>query len=268
MARTIPGLLLAGGWLLLLLSGSFLVFWGVVVIIAILGSREYYQMVAGEEYSNLDQNVLSLIAALPILSTLFARSDTFLLGPYILLAFAILVLFVMYNYARFENPSDILIIGVFGIVYLGFFSSHLVLIHTVPGGTGWLILLTAITAGSDTGAYWIGRRWGKNKLCPSISPRKTKEGAVGGVCGGLLAALIVFWCLDVRTSVLMVLGLSIALSVIGMVGDLLESIIKRGTDTKDSGTILRGHGGILDRVDSLLFAGPFLYYIIFYLHLS
>ena len=156
--------------------------------------------------------------------------------------------------------------GVLGILFIGFLASHLVMIRGLTDGAGWLMILTAITAGTDTGAYWIGCRWGKRKLCPSISPNKTVEGGAGGVAGAVIAGLIMYSLLDVQSSVLMVLVLALLLSVAGMVGDLLESIIKRGTGTKDSGTILAGHGGILDRLDSLLFAGPFLYYILVYLH--
>ena len=266
MTRTIPGLLLAGGWLLLLLFGSFHIFWGAVVLIGLLGSREFIQMVIADEFSTAQQSIISLIISFPILTTIFAVDGIFLLSPGILLAFAGMLGFIMFHYASLTNPFETMMRGILGIIFIGFLASHLVMIRSFDDGIGWLIILTAITAGSDTGAYWVGCRWGKRKLCPSISPNKTVEGAVGGIAGAVIAALIVFSCLDVQTSVLMVFMLAIFLSIVGMVGDLLESMIKRGTNTKDSGTLLRGHGGILDRVDSLLFAGPFLYYILHYLY--
>jgi phosphatidate cytidylyltransferase len=149
--------------------------------------------------------------------------------------------------------------GLLGIVFIGFFGSHLVMLWSLPDGAHWLIILTAVTAGSDTCAYWVGSRWGKRKLCPNISPNKTVEGAAGGIAGGMLIGLLFFLLLDVKVGFLTILAIGCFLSITGMFGDLLESIIKRGTNTKDSGTILRGHGGVLDRTDSLLMSAPVLY---------
>lgn len=266
MARTIPGILLAGGWLLLLLFGPYLLFWGVIVLIGILGGREFTRMALSDCLPDSDHTVLSLIITIPILTTAFASQPAFIISPGLFLAFCAMIVFTMHHYSRFENPYLILNNGVMGIFFIGFLGSHLVMIRGLADGAGWLIILTAITAGSDTGAYWIGSRWGKRTLCQSISPNKTVEGAAGGIAGAVIAALFMFFLLDVQASVVMVLLLAVFLSMAGMVGDLLESIIKRGTGTKDSGTLLGGHGGILDRIDSLLLAAPFLYYILIYLH--
>lgn len=266
MARTIPGLLLAAGWLLLLLFGPYLVFWGVIVLIGILGGREFTRMALADCFQDADHTVLSVIVTIPILTTAFASQPAFIISSGLFLAFCAMVVFTMYHYSRFENPYLLLNKGVMGIFFIGFLGSHLVMIRGLADGASWLIILTAITAGSDTGAYWVGSRWGKRKLCPSISPNKTVEGAAGGIGGAVIAALFMFFLLDVQASVVMVFLLAVFLSMAGMVGDLIESIIKRGTGTKDSGTLLGGHGGILDRIDSLLLAAPFLYYILLYLH--
>lgn len=266
MARTIPGLLLAAGWLLLLLFGPYLLFWAVIVLIGILGGREFSRMALADCFRDADHTVLSLIVTIPILTTAFASQPAFIISPGLFLAFCAMVIFTMYHYSRFENPYLLLNKGVMGIIFIGFLGSHLVMIRGLADGASWLIILTAITAGSDTGAYWVGSRWGRRKLCPSISPNKTVEGAAGGIAGAVIAALSMFFLLDVQASVVMVFLLAVFLSIAGMVGDLLESIIKRGTGTKDSGTLLGGHGGILDRIDSLLLAAPFLYYILLYLY--
>ncbi|MBT8363032.1 MAG: phosphatidate cytidylyltransferase [Deltaproteobacteria bacterium] len=105
---------------------------------------------------------------------------------------------------------------------------------------------------------------GQKKLCPSISPNKTVEGAIGGVIGGVSIAILVSIIFRVPAGFFTLIVLAGSLSILGMLGDLFESIIKRGTGFKDSGTLLRGHGGILDRVDSLFFTAPFLYYILIY----
>lgn len=266
MTRTVPGILLAGGWLLLLLFGPFMLFWVVIILVGIIGGREFTKMAFPDISDDFHHTVLSFIITIPILTSAFADNSTFLLSPGLFLAFCAIIIFTMYHYGRFKNPYKLLTRGVMGIFFIGFLGSHLVMIRGLADGGSWLIILSAITAGSDTGAYWIGCRWGKRKLCPLISPNKTVEGAAGGIAGAVTAALIMYSVLDVQASVLMVFVLAVFLSMAGMVGDLLESIIKRGTDTKDSGTLLGGHGGVLDRVDSLLLAGPFLYYILRYLY--
>lgn len=137
-------------------------------------------------------------------------------------------------------------------------------IHDPPKGdemgSDLVLLLFFVVWGSDTAAYAIGTTWGKTALAPNVSPRKTVEGAVAGVLGALAAAFIARpWFFGrLREVDCLVLGLS--LGTIGIAGDLVESMFKRGSGMKDSAAIVPGHGGILDRVDSLLYAGPVLYY--------
>jgi phosphatidate cytidylyltransferase len=127
---------------------------------------------------------------------------------------------------------------------------------------GFLFILTVfiLTWTSDTGAFFIGKRFGKNKLSPSISPNKTVEGAIGGIFFSAVAAIILASLfLNINTFYAVILGIIISIS--GQIGDLFESFIKRQIGVKDSGDILPGHGGILDRFDSLMFTGPTFYYI-------
>ncbi len=131
-------------------------------------------------------------------------------------------------------------------------------------GAAWILVATAITAGSDSGAYFSGRYFGRHKLCPAVSPKKTIEGAVGGIGSAAVAALVFgCWLLD-RPQLFLLLAIAVFLSLLGVIGDLTESVIKRGAGVKDSGSCLGGHGGILDRIDSLLFAIPALYYILLF----
>lgn len=122
----------------------------------------------------------------------------------------------------------------------------------------WLVvLLLAIVWGTDAGAYYSGRAWGHRKLAPELSPNKTRVGAVGGVAVAVLAAAI--WSLLRLGSIEpTVLAIAVPISLAGQVGDLLESLLKRAAGVKDSGTIFPGHGGVLDRLDSLFVAGPVL----------
>lgn len=264
MSRTLPGLLLAIGWLLLLTLGSFQLFWAVVLLIGFLGAREYCRMAFADLLYESDRLLLPLILILPLVGTIFSRQSAFTAPLGLLLGFISLAFYVFYHYQRFEVPLKILSRGTLGLVTVGFLAAHLVLIRGMEDGAHWLIILTAITAGSDTGAYWIGSKMGKRKLCPHISPNKTIEGGLGGIVGGIGAAVVIYLIFPVNVPLPMIILLAFMLSVVGMTGDLIESVIKRGYQVKDSGSLLGGHGGVLDRVDSLLLAAPALYYLLIF----
>ncbi len=133
-------------------------------------------------------------------------------------------------------------------------------LHAIPDGPQWIILLFVLIWSSDTFAYFVGRKWGNVKLAPLISPKKTVEGFLGGLLGTMLVALMLFYAVSPFMHLPpLYVWLSVAFIVIllGVVGDLFESLLKRLAGVKDSGTLLPGHGGILDRIDSLLAALPF-----------
>ena len=149
---------------------------------------------------------------------------------------------------------------VLGILHIPLFLSYLVFIRNETNGAVWLCFLLCIIFAGDTGAYYIGSYWGKHKLCPAVSPKKTVEGAFGGLVSNLIAG-VVFKCFFLPgapwgRSILFFLSAGIA----GQVGDLFESEYKRLANIKDSGAILPGHGGVLDRFDALLFAAPVAYF--------
>jgi phosphatidate cytidylyltransferase len=128
-------------------------------------------------------------------------------------------------------------------------------------GPGWLFVTLALAFLSDTVAYIFGRLWGRHKLYPAVSPGKTWEGSLGGLVGGVLATVGFGSLLLVpELPVGHALVLGVVGSLVGQVGDLFESMLKRGYGVKDSGGILGAHGGMLDRVDALLFVGPVVYY--------
>jgi phosphatidate cytidylyltransferase len=147
-----------------------------------------------------------------------------------------------------------------GVLYVGFFVPHVALLREQPDGWRWVLFTVYAAMGSDSGAYFAGRAWGRHKLLPAVSPSKTVEGALGGLVGavliGLLCRLIFFPRLGAQETV----GLALAIAVLAALGDLCESAIKRAFGAKDSGWIIPGHGGILDRLDSLLFPFVFAYY--------
>ncbi len=127
-------------------------------------------------------------------------------------------------------------------------------------GSDLVFLLFFAVWGSDMVALYVGSYLGRRPLAPSVSPKKTVEGAIGGVLGALAAAFVARAWFMHRLSILDCVALGLGMGVIGILGDLVESMLKRGAGVKDSAALVPGHGGILDRVDSLLYAAPFLYY--------
>lgn len=169
-------------------------------------------------------------------------------------------LFPLVRHADLRGETERLALLVLGVLYVGFFIPHVCLLRQTPEGWRWVIFTLAGAMGSDTGAYFVGRAVGRHKLAPAISPGKTVEGAGGGLAGAVLAASIIAWLLDLGVTPLAMLGLALAVSVLAQFGDLTESALKRAFGVKDSGWIVPGHGGILDRLDSLLLPFVLVYY--------
>ena len=151
-------------------------------------------------------------------------------------------------------------LALLGVLYLGFFTPHVVLLRAGAWGWQWVLFTVFAAMGSDTGGYFAGRAFGRHKLAPAISPSKTYEGTIGAVAGAMLNAwlshVLFFPALAVREAV----ALGAAISLLAQLGDLCESALKRAFGAKDSGWIIPGHGGILDRLDSILFPVVFTYY--------
>jgi phosphatidate cytidylyltransferase len=120
-------------------------------------------------------------------------------------------------------------------------------------GLAWLLFVIVVTWLSDTGAYLVGRSFGKTPLVPLISPKKTVEGLLGGLAAAILFGLLANWLFGLSLPILVAAGAALVLAVIGVIGDLAESLLKRQAGVKDSGTLIPGHGGMLDRIDALLF---------------
>jgi phosphatidate cytidylyltransferase len=152
---------------------------------------------------------------------------------------------------------------ILGVLYIPLLGSHLISTRVGFNPTLSAHLLSfffLVLMGADAGAYYIGRAFGKHKLAPSISPGKTWEGAVGGVVAALaMGALAHFWFFR-ELPLKFILPLAAVMTIVGIFGDLAESALKRGAGAKDAANILPGHGGMLDRLDSLLFNAPLIYY--------
>ncbi len=172
-------------------------------------------------------------------------------------------LFLGAGYSRTNvfGPRKPLRVAGWAIVYPGIIFSTIVLARDLDMGRDWVLLIVLATFTIDTGAYATGSLIGRRKLWPAISPRKTWEGAIGGLGGGLLATWVLAQWLDLGLSTGAALALGAALGVAGQAGDLLESWMKRKADIKDSSGLLPGHGGLLDRLDSIVFVSPVVYLV-------
>lgn len=156
------------------------------------------------------------------------------------------------NRFDFENAAY----AIFSAIYVGI--GFYFLIETRHAGLIYIFYSLFIIWATDSGAYFIGKSLGKHKLWPEISPNKTVEGSIGGVVCAIVVAVIFTLFTDIQGSTVTLIGVTIVLSVFGQIGDLVQSAYKRHFNVKDSGSILPGHGGILDRLDSLLFVLPLL----------
>jgi phosphatidate cytidylyltransferase len=192
---------------------------------------------------------------------------------------------IIFTFAMSRNERDAMAniaVTVFGILYVGWLCSYIILLRQLPfapadenisfGGAGYVIMLLILLWLGDSGAYFAGTGWGRHKLMPAISPNKTVEGSVGGIIITLIGALLIRdmgRILEMfRVSLFpdfgyvgyLLIGAGVAIA--GQIGDLCESYIKRDAGIKDTGNLIPGHGGFLDRFDSLLFAAPLFYYFL------
>ena len=263
MGRIITGLILAIGWLLLLLLGTYPLFCLVITAGGGVALYEFLRMSSPV----IERKYIPSVIVLGIFPMLVASLwGIWALTTGLFLILFLLIILTVVAYPTLDNALVFVCRQWFGIFYIGFCAAHLILLRSFPNGILWLLVLSAITVFSDSAAYYVGRMLGKTKLYPALSPGKTRAGAVGGIIGGMLGGLVVSAIVFESANLVMIGVLSLILSVVGIIGDLIESLIKRVSGVKDSGQILPGHGGLLDRCDSILLTAPALYYILYWGH--
>lgn len=147
----------------------------------------------------------------------------------------------------------------FGLVYLVLFPFYFRKIYDLSHGVEWVLVFLLINWAGDSAAYFVGLRWGTFRLYPEISPKKTREGALGGLAGGLLAVLLFKFAFFSTLPVGLAILIALVVGATAQVGDLCESFLKRSYQLKDSGALLPGHGGLLDRFDGVVFSLPVMY---------
>lgn len=176
------------------------------------------------------------------------------------IVFAVFFYYCMSPKTTVEGIAAKIALTAFGIFYVGSFGSLIGLLRDQPYGVFWIFAVLGMTWMNDTFAYFFGHKFGKHKLAPMISPGKTVEGFFGGYLG-TLTGFFLFWFLIPNDLILWKgIVLTVLVGIFGPTGDLCESLIKRSFHVKDSGNIIPGHGGMLDRIDALLFTAPVVYF--------
>jgi phosphatidate cytidylyltransferase len=266
MKRVFTAAVLVPLVLLLLLRGSFLLVLVATALVAELATWEYIS-IADAHGSRIPRNLVLIAIAVLFAATFHNR---FLVLPVIgLCGLALLIV------CSFRSPLERVLpdtaFSVFALIYIGLTLATVPLVWVQQDGPSLLVFLFCIVWTGDTAALYVGRNIGRTKLSPRISPNKSWEGSAASLAGGLLiaAALVALsrsleersiFTLHFAGPLARWLVLAVVLNLFAQVGDLVESAIKRGAGVKDSGAMLPGHGGLLDRIDALLLAAPVLWY--------
>jgi phosphatidate cytidylyltransferase len=266
LKRWLTAIILAPLVLWILIKGSTLLLAVLVSTVAIAALREYLRIIFEPDDAPVSQTLkiisYTISMALIIGACLGSWQVLFLV---LALNLLILSVFVLSRFPSDPRVFDIIARQVLGIVYIPVSLSLLVFLKEMDGGTFWILWLLIVIFANDTGAFYTGTFFGKHKLAPNISPNKTIEGSMGGIATGMVFGFIfslIFF--DSLSLALLTIPCSFMLAVAGQIGDLFESAMKRASKIKDSGRILPGHGGMLDRIDGLLPAIPVLYvYLVF-----
>lgn len=235
----------------------------VMSVVAFLGARELVSMVSNRNGQNfVDDSGWAIVGALP---AAFFPVLVYWAGIQIVLPYLIFFVFVclavrMRFGGELSSSLDWLLGVMLGLIYLAVPLTAFVSIKGLEHGGYWILFVLVIVWANDTFAYYTGKTLGTNKLSPVISPNKTYEGAIGGLVGGVVIAFIYNHYFSMELGFFQVIIVAVILGIIGITGDLAESLIKRATGVKDSGSLIPGHGGLMDRIDSLVFTVPALYY--------
>jgi len=234
----------------------------VVGIIAVLGVVEFYLLEQGRQVQG--SSITGIPMAVAVIAAFFLHQDALWIAALVVGTLATFALEIIRHPQQVSRSLWQVGSTLLGVLYVAFPLGCLIAIRQLLDGWTWALLVLIVTWGTDTFAYFGGQLWGKTRLAPKLSPKKTVEGAVVGVIGGVVVTavwLLIYGKLSVVTFIMIAICPFVA-----MIGDLAESAIKRFFEVKDSHIagldILPGHGGVLDRIDSLLFVSTFCYFYI------
>ncbi len=245
-------------WIIFKGGTAFSIFLGVVSVIALY---EYFGIVFNKTQRSVF-NPIPLMGFGTALLMIYAAHGQFIsvLPGIICLNLFLTAILVMISFKNDPEILDVVYKQTLGIVYAPLLLTFIVLIrHSSDDGASWIFFLLFLVFCEDIGAYYAGKRYGKHKLLPSVSPGKTIEGALGGLAASITIGFIFKFLFLPHLPSGQCLIFFLCIGIVAPLGDLFESIFKRVGDIKDSGKILPGHGGILDRIDALIFAAPVMF---------
>ncbi|MDX1582695.1 MAG: phosphatidate cytidylyltransferase [Thermoanaerobaculia bacterium] len=234
-----------------------IVFALLVAVIAVGGLWEFLNMGAQKGFP-MQRLISSLLLVALLVATIWQVS---LIEPVIVAILLIIPAAYVFSRSPLEDALPASAVCLLGILYVGLLSGTLMRLRLdfAPHGADLVFFLLFVVWAGDSAAYYTGKNLGRTKLLPRVSPKKTVEGLAGGVAGSIVVAAIIHSTFFPEFPLLHALVCAALLSLVGVVGDLAESVWKRSAGIKDSGKLIPGHGGILDRVDSILFTAPVIY---------
>lgn len=243
--------------LYVLLKGSSLSF---MLLLAFVSSAAHWEFLAicGLGRTLLEKTLGLALGLMLLLS--FSTGKLYLPCFFLVLGMLGYFFFFLLRYEQFPQLLPELALSCLGLLYVPFLLGHLFWLWKLPEGRFWLLWFLAVIFAGDTGAYYSGRWFGVKKLYPQVSPGKTVAGAVGGLAASLTAGLGLGLWLPLLATPPVLVALALLAAVVGQFGDLFESMLKRRAQVKDASILLPGHGGFLDRLDSLIFTGAILFY--------
>ena len=261
MARVITAIIFLPILFSALWLGSPLYFIVMVALAIVLGLVEFHAL------AKCGGRAQGLLAAVLILAAFYWQRLEFVAAVLAALVIVELLaqLFAQRDHDDLTEVLPTVSVRLFGVLYVAVLGGYIIALrlvahddHHLPAKL--LTLFFVVVFAGDTGAYYTGRTLGKNKLAPRISPGKTVEGAIGGLAGNVIAAVIAHYTFFPELPLAHAAPLALVMGALGATGDLCESMLKRGAKAKDAGQLIPGHGGFLDRLDSMLFNAPLLYY--------
>lgn len=235
--------------------------WGLLVVaVAMLGLAEYLWLAFPQR---MGERVLGLLLGAVVVGAALSQPQPGLaIAAALSLLLAAGLIYVVLLRADFERGLPDFGLLVIGVLYTGFLLPHFYWLRQLPEGSQWVTFVIAVGMGGDSGGYFIGHAFGRHKLIPRVSPGKTVEGALGIIASSMIVGAAGKLVLLPDRGWGEMLGLAFVMAVIGQLGDLGESVMKRTFGAKESGWIFPGHGGVLDRIDSLLFPVALVYYYV------
>lgn len=236
-----------------------ILFTAVVAVILAIAAIEFVHMMMREERPLWRPSPVALVAAVGVAAMpIIVDVDDFEWPPELAILLALAMLYILVRgVPDFALPSGAAILA--AVAYVGLLGSYFVLLRDLDDDGHWVFWAVLSTWGTDTSAYAVGKLIGRHKMAPGISPGKTWEGTIGALVGGLAIVVALSWALDLPVSTSEAILLGLLLPTVAVLADLGESVLKRSAGVKDTSELVPGHGGFLDRLDSLLFTVPLVY---------